>query len=280
MSERNDELHVPGNLNINYQHLPALIELFNSQSSRPSSKFRRGDELEVFTAANEYLKQKYHHQLQNANEKRKEPKKALSNNYDDHKISQYTDNQYPQQQFKSPPYKKSEKKKYLSQIGPMSPNKYNNRNRATNQSEDPEYHDSPEYLKMSHLQMRQKYSDKGGSRSPTKPGVSDRVPPNIGAGYHSSLGNQPENLYPDDGDEYPPQPSPPLPLQKYQIESVEKYVGNSGKEYETAAEKIVEGYMGEYMEKYMNEWYIKYCRETGEMSPVIISSWLQPAVFR
>ena len=267
MSERNDELHLPGHLNINYQHLPALIELFNSQSSRPSSKFPRGAELEIFNAANEYLKQKYH-QLQNANEKRKEPKKALSNNYDDHVISQYRDNQYPQQQLKSPPYEKSEKQKYLSQIEPMSPYKTNNRNRARNQSKDPEHHDSHEYLNLNHLQMRQKYSDKGSSRSPIKPGVSDRVPHNNNAGYHSSLGNQPEkNLYPDDDDdddEYPPQHSSPLPLEKYQIESVEKYVGNSGKEYETAAEKIVEGYMGEYMEKYMNEWYIKYCRETGE----------------
>ena len=181
-------------------------------------------------------------------------------------IRQYTDNQYPQQQFKSPPYKKAERQKYLSQIESMSPNKYNNRNRATNQSEDPENHDSHEYLNLSHLQ---KYSDKGGRRSPTKPGVSDRVPPNISVGYRSSLGNQPETLYPhddDDDDEYPPQHSAPLPLQKYQIESVEKYVGNSGKEYETAAEKIVEGYMGEYMEKYMNEWYIKYCQETGEIT--------------
>ena len=263
MSERNDELHVPGHLNINYQHLPALIELFNSQSSRPSSKFRLGDDLEIFTAANEYLKQKYH-QLQNANEKRKEPKKAISNNYENHVILQYRDNQYPQQQFESPPYKKAEKKKYLSQIEPMSPNKYRNRNRATNQSKDHENHDSHEYL--SHLQ---KYSDKEDSRSSTKPGVGDRVPPNINLGYHSSLGNQPENLYPDDDAEYPypAQHSPPLPLQKYQVESVEKYVGNSGKEYETAAEKIVEGYMGEYMEKYMNEWYIKYCEETGEMTP-------------
>ena len=267
MSERNDELHLPGRLNINYQHLPALIELFNSQSaSRPSSKFRRGEDLEIFNAANEYLKQKYH-QLQNANEKRKEPKKAISNNYNDHVMSQYTDYQYPQQQFKSPPYKETEKKKYLSQIEPMSPNKSNNRNRATNQSEDHENHDSHEYLNLSHLQ---KYSDKGGSRSPRRPGVSDRVPPNIDVGYRSSLGNQPENLYPDDDDDeypHPPQRSPPLPLQKYQIESVEKYVGNSGKEYETAAENIVEGYMGEYMEKYMNEWYIKYCQETGERTP-------------
>merc|ERR1711953_1481294 len=149
MSERNDELHVPGHLNINYQHLPALIELFNSQSSRPSSKFRLGDDLEIFTAANEYLKQRYH-QLQNANEKRKEPKKAISNNYENHVILQYRDNQYPQQQFESPPYKKAEKKKYLSQIEPMSPNKYRNRNRATNQSKDHENHDSHEYL--SHLQ--------------------------------------------------------------------------------------------------------------------------------
>ena len=146
----------------------------------------------------------------------------------------------------------------------MSPNKYNNRNRATNQSQDPENHDSHEYLNLGHLEMREKYSAKGSSRSPTKPGVSDRVPANFEPGYHSSLANR---LYPDGEDEYPPPPqhSPPLPLPKYQIESVEKYLGNSGKEYETAAEKIVEGYMGEYMEKYMNEWYIKYCKETGEI---------------
>lgn len=53
-------------------------------------------------------------------------------------------------------------------------------------------------------------------------------------------------------------------LEDYHRESVEKYVGTGGKEYETAAEKIVEGYMGDYMDKYMQEWYIKYCTETGQ----------------
>ena len=48
------------------------------------------------------------------------------------------------------------------------------------------------------------------------------------------------------------------------MKSVEDYIGDSGKEFEGAAEKIVEGYMGEYMDKYMNEWYIKYCKDTGK----------------
>ena len=61
-----------------------------------------------------------------------------------------------------------------------------------------------------------------------------------------------------------PQPYYPPNIQDYHKESVEMYVGTGGKEYETAAEKIVEGYMGDYMEKYMQEWYIKYCTETGQ----------------
>ena len=48
------------------------------------------------------------------------------------------------------------------------------------------------------------------------------------------------------------------------MKSVEEYIGDSGKEFEGAAEKIVEGYMGDYMDKYMNEWYIKYCEDTGK----------------
>ena len=46
----------------------------------------------------------------------------------------------------------------------------------------------------------------------------------------------------------------------YKMESVSKYVENSGAEFEDAAERIVEEYMGEYMDQYMNEWYIQYCR--------------------
>ena len=53
-------------------------------------------------------------------------------------------------------------------------------------------------------------------------------------------------------------------LDEFHQQSVEDYVGTGGKEYETAAEKIVENYMGDYMNKYMNEWYIKYCTETGK----------------
>ena len=34
----------------------------------------------------------------------------------------------------------------------------------------------------------------------------------------------------------------------YHVASVEEYIGDSGKEYEGAAEKIVESYMGEYMQ--------------------------------
>ena len=48
----------------------------------------------------------------------------------------------------------------------------------------------------------------------------------------------------------------------YKMESVSKYVENSGAEFEDAAERIVEEYMGEYMDQYMNEWYIKYCKES------------------
>ena len=55
-----------------------------------------------------------------------------------------------------------------------------------------------------------------------------------------------------------------MTLEDYHQQAVEEYVGTGGKEYETAAEKIVEGYMGAYMDKYMNEWYMKYCRDTGK----------------
>ena len=192
--------------------------------------------------ANEYLKEKYQ-EVQNAKEKRKGPKKVSANNYMDHVTRQLSDNQYPSPQSKSP----IPKQKYLVQTDQISPNKYNYRNRTNNQSKDHENHDSPEYLNLTHLQMRQKYSDKKWS-GPPRYGLNDRVKPKI-SGYQPQAQLRP--------------PQPP-PLEKYQIESVEKYVGNSGKEYETAAEKIVEGYMGEYMEKYMNEWYIKYCKETGE----------------
>ena len=34
----------------------------------------------------------------------------------------------------------------------------------------------------------------------------------------------------------------------YHIKSVENYIGDSGKEFEGAAEQIVESYMGEYMQ--------------------------------
>ena len=34
----------------------------------------------------------------------------------------------------------------------------------------------------------------------------------------------------------------------YHVASVEEYIGDSGKEFEGAAEKIVESYMGEYMQ--------------------------------
>ena len=257
MSDRNDdELYFPPQLSLNYQDLPWLLQQVQSDYKRPSSKFRQSNELEIFNAANEYLKQKYQ-QLQNANEKRKGPKKVKANNYLNHVSPQYSDNQYPPHQSKSPHPKQAEKQKYLSQIEMVSPNKYNYLNGATNQSKDHENHDSHEYLNPTHLQMRQKYS--GKKSSPQRYGINERVKPNINNAYHGTMG--PDSRH--QAQTSPPMlpPSPPL---KYQIESVEEYVGNSGKEYETAAEKIVEGYMGEYMEKYMNEWYIKYCRQTGE----------------
>ena len=50
----------------------------------------------------------------------------------------------------------------------------------------------------------------------------------------------------------------------YHIKSVENYIGDSGKEFEGAAEQIVESYMGEYMQEYMQGWYKKYCEKTGQ----------------
>ena len=49
----------------------------------------------------------------------------------------------------------------------------------------------------------------------------------------------------------------------YHIKSVENYIGDSGKEFEGAAEQIVESYMGEYMQvreqksrnPLLNAWY-------------------------
>ena len=38
------------------------------------------------------------------------------------------------------------------------------------------------------------------------------------------------------------------PTKDYHIKSVENYIGDSGKEFEGAAEQIVESYMGEYMQ--------------------------------
>ena len=235
MSDRNDEeLYIPSHLNLNYQHLPSLLQQLKAESQGASATFPRPNEREIISAANEYLIEKYQ-QLQNAKEKRKGPKKVRANNYPDHVIHQYSDNQYPSHHSKSPHPKQAEKPKYLSQTD-KSPNKYNYRNGTSDQSKDPENHDSPEYLSLTHLQMSQKYLDK--KWTDPRYGTSDRD-----QSHHTQ---------------------PPPALQPYQVESVEKYVGNSGKEYETAAEKIVEGYMGEYMEKYMNEWYIKYCKETGK----------------
>ena len=37
----------------------------------------------------------------------------------------------------------------------------------------------------------------------------------------------------------------------YHIQSVEEYIGDSGQEFEGAAEQIVESYMGEYMQVVM-----------------------------
>jgi len=50
----------------------------------------------------------------------------------------------------------------------------------------------------------------------------------------------------------------------YHIKSVENYIGDSGKEFEGAAEQIVESYMGEYMQEYMQGWYAEYCENTGQ----------------
>merc|ERR1711892_601418 len=50
----------------------------------------------------------------------------------------------------------------------------------------------------------------------------------------------------------------------YHIRSVENYIGDSGKEFEGAAEEIVESYMGEYMQEYMQGWYSEYCEKTGQ----------------
>merc|ERR1719483_1858718 len=50
----------------------------------------------------------------------------------------------------------------------------------------------------------------------------------------------------------------------YHIKSVENYIGDSGKEFEGAAEEIVESYMGEYMQEYMQGWYSEYCEKTGQ----------------
>ena len=50
----------------------------------------------------------------------------------------------------------------------------------------------------------------------------------------------------------------------YHVKSVEEYIGDSGKEFEGAAEEIVESYMGEYMQEYMQGWYSKYCEKTGQ----------------
>ena len=67
----------------------------------------------------------------------------------------------------------------------------------------------------------------------------------------------------------------------YHIKSVENYIGDSGKEFEGAAEQIVESYMGEYMQvrlaghlndssetddfqEYMQGWYSEYCEKTGQ----------------
>merc|ERR1719483_246107 len=50
----------------------------------------------------------------------------------------------------------------------------------------------------------------------------------------------------------------------YHIKSVENYIGDSGKEFEGAAEQIVESYMGEYMQEYMQGWYGEYCEKTGQ----------------
>ena len=87
----------------------------------------------------------------------------------------------------------------------MSPNMNNYRNGASNQSKDHENHDSHEYLNLTHLQMRQKYSDK--KSSPLRYGINDRVEPNINNGYQSTMGFHPPEPQPS------ARPPPPLPLQ-------------------------------------------------------------------
>ena len=73
----------------------------------------------------------------------------------------------------------------------------------------------------------------------------------------------------------------------YHIKSVENYIGDSGKEFEGAAEQIVESYMGEYMQvwpgvitmrfkndefqEYMQGWYSEYCEKTGQFCDQVIN---------
>ena len=83
--------------------------------------------------------------------------------------------------------------------------------------------------------------------------------------YPTEKTPQVEISYSNSDERYPTQREPSMgSTEDYRKKSVEEYIGDSGKEFESAAEKIVEGYMGDYMDKYMNEWYIKYCRETGK----------------
>ena len=48
----------------------------------------------------------------------------------------------------------------------------------------------------------------------------------------------------------------------YHIKSVENYIGDSGKEFEGAAEQIVESYMGEYMQ-------VRLCKVSSQNNTVL-----------